>query len=318
MDLAYLLFLQDFRESTNNVLTPFMFFITNFMSTGIPMFCLVIFYWIFNKQAGGWMLMNWGIGRWLNGMIKLTACVYRPWIRDEAIIPAGDAIKSATGYSFPSGHSTSATILYGSAGILLHKHKKTILAVLCFLAIFLTMFSRNYLGVHTPQDVVCGFLVTLAVVLLNIRLFRWMQEGDSKRDMYVLLGGLALMALSLVYINVKSYPIDYVNGALAVNPSKMKVDSIVSICGATSILVGWFVEKRFIGFKNPANKLKGVIIGLICLVPIILWYLYFAGAAHGLFSKVTIKVLKETVPFLYICILVPGILKVLAKYDILK
>lgn len=318
MDLQYLLFLQDLRESTDNVLTPFMFFVTNFMATGIPMCCLAVFYWIFNKQAGGWILMNWGIGRWLNGMIKLTACVYRPWIRDAAIIPAGDAIKSATGYSFPSGHSTSATIMYGSAGVLFYKHKKIILAALCFLAVFLTMFSRNYLGVHTPQDVVCGFLVTLVVVVGNIRLFRWMQAGDSKRDLYVLLGGLAIMILSLVYINVKPYPMDYVDGVLVVDPEKMKVDSLVSICTTTTILAGWFVEKRFIGFVNPSDKMKGLVVGLILLVPIILWDMYFSGLAHGLFSKVTLKIIKATVPFVYTCIVAPGILKALTKSNILK
>ena len=313
MDLQYLLFLQNLREATGNVLTPFMTFVTDFIFTWVPLYCLAIFYWVFNKQAGGWMIMNWGIASWLNGISKLTACVYRPWIRDAAIIPAGDAIKTATGYSFPSGHSTAATVMYGSAGVFCKRHKKKLLAVLFFLATFLTMFSRNYLGVHTPQDVVCGFLFTMVVVVGNIRLFRWMQEGDSRRDLYVLLGGLAIMALSLVYINVKSYPMDYVNGVLLVNPEKMKIDTVVCICTMTAVLVSWFVEKRFIGFENPSDKLKGVLIGTICFIPVILWHIYFSGAVHGVLPHWAAKALKESLPFLYIGVVVPGILKAVLK-----
>lgn len=309
MDLQYLLFLQDMRESTGNALTPFMSFMTDFIFSWVPLYCLTIFYWVFNKQAGGWIIMNWGIGTWLNGIAKLTACVYRPWIRDAAIVPAGNAITTATGYSFPSGHSTAATLMYGSAGVFCKRHKKTILAVLFFLATFVTMFSRNYLGVHTPQDVVCGFLISMVVVVGNIRLYRWMQEGDSKRDMYVLLGGLAIMALSLVYINVKPYPMDYVDGVLLVDPEKMKVDTMSGICLLTTILISWFIEKRFIGFENPVDKRKGVLIGTICFIPVVLWYMFFSGAVHGVLPHVVAKTIKWAMPFFYIGVIVPYGLK---------
>lgn len=66
-------------------------------------FCIV--YWAVNKKTGTWILLNFAGANLLNGFLKLTACVYRPWIKDARIIPAGDAITTATGYSFPSGHS---------------------------------------------------------------------------------------------------------------------------------------------------------------------------------------------------------------------
>ena len=58
MDLQYLLFLQDMRESTGNALTPFMSFMTDFIFSWVPLYCLTIFYWVFNKQAGGWIIMK--------------------------------------------------------------------------------------------------------------------------------------------------------------------------------------------------------------------------------------------------------------------
>ena len=37
-----------------------------------------------------------------NGFLKVTACAYRTWIRDAAIIPHGNAMKEATGYDYIS------------------------------------------------------------------------------------------------------------------------------------------------------------------------------------------------------------------------
>ncbi|MBO5535524.1 MAG: phosphatase PAP2 family protein [Clostridia bacterium] len=59
------------------------------------------------------------------------------------------------GYSYPSGHSVTAATLYGSMAVCARKMMRWI-SVLCVILILLTGFSRNYLGVHTPQDVLVG------------------------------------------------------------------------------------------------------------------------------------------------------------------
>lgn len=121
-----------------------------------------------------------------------------------------NAAKKATptaGYSFPSGHSTKAAIAYGGAGILCFRKRKCFIGILCFIPMLLTMFSRNYLGVHTPQDVVVGAGSTLIMMLLNLRFFAWMQKGSEKRDMKVLIGILIVAVLSILYVSLKSYPL---------------------------------------------------------------------------------------------------------------
>ena len=40
--------------------------------------------------------------------IMLTACVYHHWIRGGRILPAADSIRTAAGYSFPSGHTSTS------------------------------------------------------------------------------------------------------------------------------------------------------------------------------------------------------------------
>ena len=154
MDMEYLLLLQNFREGTNNALTPLMMQISEFVIGIVPLLVVAMVYWVFSKKAGAWILLNVSGTYWLNGILKLTACVYRPWIRDSRVIPAEAAFASATGYSFPSGHSTFATAYYGCGAVCCWKQRKTrALSVVMVLLLAATMFSRNYLGVHTPQDV---------------------------------------------------------------------------------------------------------------------------------------------------------------------
>ena len=74
---------------------------------------IAIIYWCVSKEYGRYFLMGWTGCRVVNGLLKVTACAYRPWIRDERIIPHTEAMETATGYSFPSGHSTNAGALYG-------------------------------------------------------------------------------------------------------------------------------------------------------------------------------------------------------------
>ena len=49
----------------------------------------------------------------------------------------------------------------GSALVFWQKKQTKILAILCVVFALLNPFSRNYLGVHTPQDVCVGFLLSL-------------------------------------------------------------------------------------------------------------------------------------------------------------
>ena len=139
-----------------------------------------------------------------------------------------------------------------------------------------------------------------------------MEAGDRKRDVLVLAGGLCLMALSMVYIMVKPYPMDDVNGTLLVDPEKMKPDTISGITATAAWLIGWFLERRLIRFENPADKRKGFVVGALACVPIVLWFMWFPGFAVPVIGKIGVKALLQSVPMLYILTVVPMLLKKLA------
>ena len=161
MDIQYLLWLQELRNATGGIFNEFFNALSKIAVDVLPFLPFFIF-WCVDKKWGYRYLVTFGLGNMANGIIKLTACAYRPWIRSDLIEPAGDSKVAATGYSFPSGHTTEATSVYGTTIAWQYKKRKW-LAVLCGVLLALTGFSRNFLGVHTPQDVIVGFSATLII-----------------------------------------------------------------------------------------------------------------------------------------------------------
>ena len=313
MDIQYLLFLQDFRNSINDALTPFMEWVSMFAVTYLILFA-VYYYWNCDKRDGLYTLVAYYFCMVFTPLIKLTACIYRPWIRDSRILPAGDAITTATGYSFPSGHTTTAAPIAG--GIAVTTRKKPFLRpISCIFALYIlvTMFSRNYLGVHTPQDVVVGCLISVASLFLTARLFQYLEAHPEMEDR-LLLGGFLFCCAALVYITVKPYPMTLnAEGELIVDPQKMMNDGYGDLGKMIGFIIARYVEKTWIRFKPLKQGAKSIAVCLIGLAVMVLLQkqvnpiLVTAFGSH--WGKLYFSVLYT---FYYIA-LFPFVLKLLGK-----
>ncbi|MBO7237964.1 MAG: phosphatase PAP2 family protein, partial [Elusimicrobiaceae bacterium] len=267
MDINYLLWLQDFRNSISEIWTPFMEGVSLFAISYVILIPTFI-YWCLNKKKGLFVLASLNVVMAINVLIKLTACVYRPWIRDPRIIPAGNAIKTATGYSFPSGHTSLATAIYGSLAVSYGNTLKTRWVWwICIFAILLTGFSRNYLGVHTPQDVLVGLITGSFSVWLTWKLFAY-AEKHPEQENKILMGGIIFVILALIYVTYKSYPVDYVDGKILMAPKHMIRNGYSNLGGLLGFCIARFAEKRWIKFEVPGFTLKSVILSLIGFVPL--------------------------------------------------
>ena len=185
----------------------------------------------------------------------MTACVYRPWIRDARIVPYGDSMTTATGYSFPSGHSMNAASLYGGGAI--RRELPRVLRAALGILLALIAFSRIYLGVHTPQDILVGVAAGLLVMWLTARLVHWI-DAHPKKDLLVMLVGIAIAALVAVFAALKSYPEDYdAAGKLLVDGRKMANDTYKGVGWCIGFLTGWVLERRRIGFSTDIPMVRG-------------------------------------------------------------
>ena len=100
----------------------------------------------------------------LNGVVKNIVQMPRPF--DKGITPVRQ--ETATGFSFPSGHTQNFATTSTFFAIKLKKKWFTILASVL---IALVAFSRLYLGVHYPSDVIVGVAFGVGMAFLGNYLF---------------------------------------------------------------------------------------------------------------------------------------------------
>lgn len=275
MDIQYLLFLQELRIASGGIFDEVFNGISKLAVDVMPFLPFFIF-WCVSRKWGYRYLSTLGIGELTNGVIKLTVCAYRPWIRSSLIEPAGDSKVAATGYSFPSGHTMSGTCTYGTTAAWQWNRRKWV-AVISAVMIALTGFSRNFLGVHTPQDVIVGFSEAVVIILL-VGFVQNKIDGDNKKlDILSVLGIIAVV-FALIYIQVKPYPMDYVDGVLLVDPNKMMNDCFKA-CGAfLGLIVGSFIERHYIHYEIPTGAKNLPILGFVGFIIVYSWKEFFAPA----------------------------------------
>lgn len=100
--------------------------------------------------------------------------------------PQDQLTEILTNFSFPSGHSVSAFLFYGLLVYLIWNTKlrrvvKIVIAIFLFVLAILIGCSRIYLGVHYTTDVIAGFCIGFAWLLLSIWLIEKLLERRRKR-----------------------------------------------------------------------------------------------------------------------------------------
>lgn len=254
MDIAILLGLQDFRNGAGSFLADFLSKMTFLGELNTTMVIMAAVYWCFSKEYGTYMLMGWGGNRLVNSALKVSVCAYRPWIREPRIIPHGNSITTATGYSFPSGHTMNASTVFGGAAV--RKDLPRMLRILSGIILLLVAFSRIYLGVHTLQDILAGIVCGTLTMGLTVLLIRWLAAHPEK-DLTVVCAGVALAAALAVYAAVKKYPEDLnAEGKLLVDGAKMANDTFKGVGWCAAFLIGWILEKRFVGFTTEVPMIR--------------------------------------------------------------
>ena len=155
----------------------------------------LIIFWCVDKRKGYYVMAVGFAGTMANQIMKLACRVPRPWVLDPNFSILEQAREAAAGYSFPSGHTQTAV---GTFGCLAVSANKTWWRAVCVALAILVGFSRMYLGVHTPADVLVGAAMACAFVWL---LKKPVLSGGEKAMKITF---ACLILLALVYVADKN------------------------------------------------------------------------------------------------------------------
>lgn len=220
-------------------LTQLMLLITRFGEETAFLVAALIVFWCLDKNKGYYLMAVGFCGTILNQFLKLLCKVPRPWVLDPDFNAVEEAIPAATGYSFPSGHSQSSVGVFG--GLALTGKNKMLRWIFIAIAV-LVPFSRMYLGVHTPQDVLVGSLSALALVFV----FRFVNEGKHLKP--VLLG---MAGLSVAYLIFAQFIIDPAN--MDTYNYTHGVQNAYTLMGAIfGMVVVHYVDEKWVHFDVKA------------------------------------------------------------------
>lgn len=121
--------------------------------------------------AAATMAVGWG----LSAVIKILVQRARPEV-DEPI-------HLSSGYSFPSGHATNATIAVTTVIVLvwplLSTRWRPVAVVLGTLVVTITCLDRVFVGAHFPSDVIAGVLLGFGLVMASYAGYEGWTPGSA-------------------------------------------------------------------------------------------------------------------------------------------
>ena len=117
-------------------------------------------------------------GALLNRFLKLAFQRARPTFDDP--------ISTFAGYSFPSGHTMSATVVFGTLALFMFTRRKslksrTFIIGLAIPIILLVAFSRIYLGAHYFTDVLAAMAEGVAWISLSFTVISIWRRASIRR-----------------------------------------------------------------------------------------------------------------------------------------
>ncbi|XMB86793.1 phosphatase PAP2 family protein [Mycoplasmatota bacterium WC44] len=214
------------QRVSNPFFNHFFEVITMFGEELIYIVIFAIAYWCWDKREATKLILVFLLSAIVNGGLKSIIMRERP-IGYDGVITLRE--HTATGSSFPSGHTQGATTFFYYVA---NKFKKTWVTVSSWIMIFLVALSRLYLGLHWISDVIAAVIVAIAMVHFGLMLFA---KVTTKKLISV-----------LVIVNI----------LLTVFWNEIYVLNTAIITGA---VVGILIERKYINFDTRSKVVTQII-----------------------------------------------------------
>ena len=188
--LPLMLFFQNietiFLDTTSEIITVF-------GESPIPLLITIFIYWCWDKKKGFVVVNSLMSAMMSMQILKAIFRIPRPFMKYPELIQ-GKRQQTATGFSFPSGHSTTASSFYGG---LCYSFKQKWIRTLSIALIVLVPISRLYLGVHWPMDILVGTLIGLVSAFALGRVFEKLYRNEKAFMIYTILFALVTLLIAL-------------------------------------------------------------------------------------------------------------------------
>ena len=224
------------------VLNELMLLITKLGEETAFLVAALIVFWCVDKKKGYFLMAVGFLGTILNQGLKLSFRVPRPWVQDPDFTILEQAREAAAGYSFPSGHATSAV---GTFGCLAVVAQRKWWRSICIAIAVLVCFSRMYIGVHFPSDVLVG--AGTALILIGL-LKKPTLQGGLREMKAVIAAMLAVSVLFLLYVSFWNFPAD-------MDPHNMASgtkNAYTMIGCLTGVAIVYLVDIKYLHFSEKA------------------------------------------------------------------
>jgi membrane-associated phospholipid phosphatase len=226
----------------------FFYLVTQLHHETFYILVLPLLLWLYDKRFTRYMVSLFLVGYWSNNVLKYYFDTGRPSPGAVRVLHP----ETGTGPAFPSGHSQNPLMFWGALAIQFNKRWFTTLAVAI---IILIGFSRLYLGLHWPLDVLGGWAIG-GLMLWGFQASQAFWSGDRMR--------VSTRLLCAVLIPLAMMPI-----ALAVIPSPVPKDVWVMGGAYLGFWVGSVLEEEFVGFDPRRGTLLThavkVLIGIVAV-----------------------------------------------------
>ena len=228
--------------------------------TAFLVIALIVF-WCVDKKKGYYVMAVGFLGTIFSQMLKLACRIPRPWVLDPDFTILEQAREAAAGFSFPSGHTQTAV---GTFGALAAATNRKWWRLVCIAIAALVGFSRMYIGVHTPSDVLVG----AGLALLLVGLVKKPTLAGSVKEMKALIAAmLACGLVFLLYVNCWNFPAD-------MDPHNMEsgMKNAYTMIGClTGVAVVYVADTQWLHFPEKAAwwvQILKILVGLLLVLAV--------------------------------------------------
>jgi membrane-associated phospholipid phosphatase len=179
------------QEFANPALTFFMKLITNSVSEYVFFAVIMILFWVVNERKAFRLGLFVILSVWLNIVLKNLFRQPRPFHLENSL-----GMIPESGYGLPSGHAQLILIflvplvLWFITGPGASRARKLLAISAAALLVLLVSFSRLYLGLHFPQDILAGW----AFGGLSLVLFLFLEKKEFPRSFRARLAAVAVFS----------------------------------------------------------------------------------------------------------------------------